>query len=1056
MASGIEPETDPWLPERLAWALLEVIDAQREESWLAPLILHLDSAPDRRFARVRQIAQLFEEYGMRRPALLQAWAAGDDGAGAPSWQPELWRCLRDQVSVPSPAERLPEACERLRAEPGLVDTPLRFCLFGLTRLPPGYLQGLHALAAGRNAHLLLLHPSPVLWDRVREALAGGVASGARRDDPTARLAVNRLLASWGRDARELQLVLAAQGPVRDDGYLDPDVGEPAAPTLLARLQADIRADRRPPGAPLPGAVDRRLELAPDDDSIQIHACHGRTRQVEVLREAILHRLESDPTLEPRDVIVMCPDIETFAPLIQATFGAGSATREEEAAELGRVDGAARIDLRVRLADRSLRQTNPVLGVIAKLLELPAQRLTASQVLDLADTEPVRRRFRFGDDDLARIGDWVSASAIHWGLDSEHRRAYQLDRVEGGTWRSGLRRLLLGVTLSESGQRLYERVLPVDDVDSGSIDLAGRFAEFVERLASVVGMLSVTQPVPAWAAGLRAGADGLTAAPDWEAWQRLELERILADIEAEATLAGRSPDLALPEIRALLAQRLAGRPTRANFRTGHLTVCTLVPMRSVPHRVVCLLGLDDGAFPRPAPRDGDNLLLDEPHVGDRDPRSEDRQLLLDAFLAAGERLLITYSGHDERTNAPLPPAVPVAELLDAIDATGRGDARGRVLVEHPLQPFDRRNFVPGRVAGAGPWSFDPISLEGAQALSGERHGPAAFLAGPLPPVDDTALALSDLIAFVQRPVRAFLRQRLGISLASHDDEVDDALPVELDGLARWQIGQRLLDGILAGIDPARCIQAEIARGTLPPGKLGVPVLTAIRDEVESILRQARARVGEAAPRSLETNLILEGGTRLTGTVSGVRDTVLLTVSYSRLNPRHRLGAWVNLLALSAAHPEVPFEAITVGRGHSGRASVAHVPALGQAPEQRRQRALGELSALADLRRRGLREPLPLPCQTAAAYAAALRGGRMDVESALKAAEKEWRSEYEWPHEDKEPEHQLVFGGQPTLEQLAASPPTDDEHGQGWDAGQASRFGRYALRLWGPLLSREVVE
>src|SRR5581483_8593732 len=198
---------------------------------------------------------------------------------------------------------------------------------------------------------------------------------------------------------------------------------------------------------------------------------------------------------------------------------------------------------------------------------------------------------------------------------------------------------------------------------------------------------------AWAGALAEAADALTLAASREAWQRVELQRVLDDLRAEADATDPAPRLALSEFRALVADRLAGRPTRANFRTGHLTVCTLYPMRSVPHRVVCLLGLDDGVFPRASPRDGDDLMLTSPHVGERDPRSEDRQLLLDALMAATEHLLITYTGNDERTNLPRPPAVPVGELLDAIDASGAPEARARdqVLVRHPLQPFDPRNF-----------------------------------------------------------------------------------------------------------------------------------------------------------------------------------------------------------------------------------------------------------------------------------------------------------------------------------------------------------------------------
>ena len=285
------------------------------------------------------------------------------------------------------------------------------------------------------------------------------------------------------------------------------------------------------------------------------------------------------------------------------------------------------------------------------------------------------------------------------------------------------RLLVGVTMTEDEQRLFHDVLPLDDVDSGAIDVAGRFAELVARLQTTVDALNAPKTIDAWAAAIAAAADALTATSERDAWQRAELDRLLGDVVDEAG-DGSATSLAPAEIRALLAERLQGRPTRANFRTGHLTICTLMPMRSVPHRVVCLLGMDDGVFPRKSPRDGDDLMLDDPHVGDRDARTEDRQLLLDALLAATDQLIVTYTGNDERTNLAKPPAVPVGELLDVIDRTVRtdeGPARERVEIRHPLQPFDPKNFTVGELVPERAWSFDSVTLNGARALTTERVG-----------------------------------------------------------------------------------------------------------------------------------------------------------------------------------------------------------------------------------------------------------------------------------------------------------------------------------------------
>jgi exodeoxyribonuclease V gamma subunit len=1057
-AVDVERDADPWLAARLVWPLLDVVESSLDEPWLSPLATHLAGAgagadPSRgarRLSTVRHIADLYDRYAVHRPALLRAWAEGTDGG----WQAELWRRLRTRMDEPGPAERLADACARLRADPDLSDLPSRLSLFGLTSLPTTYLDVLRALAASRDVYLFLLHPSAASWARVA-AFTDDLPPVVRRaEDPTAALPQNPLLASWGRDAREMQLVLAGDR----DGLVvhEHAVVEEQRPTLLGHIQADIRGDRTPPGPPLPGAADERVVLEPDDRSLQVHACHGRARQVEVVREAILHLLEDDPTLEPRDIIVMCPDIEVFAPLIHATFGtAADGVEPGEGLQADRT----RIDLHVRLADRSLRQTNLVLGVVGQLLDLAGGRLTASQVLDLAGRAPVRRRFRLDDDDLTRIARWASDSGVRWGLDAAQRASYRLDRLSANTWQAGWDRVLVGVTMAEERQRLFGGVLPLDDVGSGDIELAGRFAEFLQRLHAIVDAFANPMPLDSWAEAIADAADGLTAASGRDAWQRIQLGRLLEEVVAEATTDGTvAPTaLALPEIRGLLADRLRGRPTRASFRTGHLTICTLVPMRSVPHRVVCLIGLDDGVFPRQTGRDGDDLLLLDPHLGDRDARSEDRQLLLDALLAATDHLVITYAGRDERTNLRRPPAVPLGELLDVVDRTARfpeATARERVVVEHPLQPFDLRNFDRGALVAGRTWSFDRVTLQGARALAEGQVDAPPFLSARLPREPESLLELDDLVRFVQHPARAFLRRRLGLAGVARGDDVQDALSVELDALERWQVGERLLAARLAGADRDEVVAAEIARGELPPELLAESVLAGVFPVVEQLVAAAADHLHAAeVSASVDVRVQLPDGRLLVGTVPGVRRDRVATVTFSRLAPRHRLTAWVYLLALAAARPATAYEAVTLGRcrtdGPRGCAvTVAHI-CLPDDPDARQAEAVRTLAMLVELFERGMREPLPLYCKTSAAYAAAVAAGK----DGPAAAEKEWTSGWKYPKEDAEPEHRLVLGGTRTVAELFEQQPRDDEQGDGWDPDEPSRAGRYARRLWDGLLARE---
>ena len=290
--------------------------------------------------------------------------------------------------------------------------------------------------------------------------------------------------------------------------------------------------------------------------------------------------------------------------------------------------------------------------MSQLLALACGRATSSEVLNLAQAAPVRARFGFTDDNLEDITRWMRQANIRWGFDREHRRPFGVDFVQN-TWRFGIDRVLTGVAMSDDSHAWIGTALPLDDVSSDRVELAGQLAEYVDRLHHVVESLTTAKLLRDWLTALTEGITMLARVDDDDLWQISQLERQFGDVLKKAGSRGETL-MRLPDIRALLERHLAGRPTRANFRTGTLTVCTMVPMRSVPHRVVCLIGLDDGVFPRLGVVDGDDVLARDPMTGERDIRSEDRQLLLDAIGAATEKLVITYTGANEYSGQERPP------------------------------------------------------------------------------------------------------------------------------------------------------------------------------------------------------------------------------------------------------------------------------------------------------------------------------------------------------------------------------------------------------------------
>jgi exodeoxyribonuclease V gamma subunit len=1019
---------DPWEPDRLAWPLLEVIDGCLGEPGFEALsrhLGHLDPGAERkarRYAVARRLAGLFASYAVQRPALVTDWREGrdTDGAGGAldpdlGWQAELWRRLLVHVGTTPPDVRQARTVERLRAGGDDLDLPPRLSLFGHTRLPVTEVELLRALGDLREVHLWLPQASTALW-RVLEptAVQGPVP---RTLDTSADLVGHPLLASLGRDARELRRGLGA-APVTVGGT------PPLPDTLLGWLQHDLRANTSPDAG-----VRARRPVG--DRSVQVHACHGAARQVDVLREVLVGLLQDDPTLEPRDILVMCPDIESYAPLISAGFGLADVT----------ADGAGHPahQLRVRLADRSLGATNPLLGVAAALVELAGGRLTATQVLDLAGAEPVRARFGWGDDDLERVSHWVAESGIRWGYDAAHRRTFGVP-VDANTWRFGMRRVLLGAAMSGQGHRFVGGTLPIDDVGDGDLELAGRFAELVERLHSFTGRAERAQTVEEWTSAIADAVHALTSTALADAWQLAQFDREIGRITS--SVSGATTTLRHADVRALLQHRLRGRPTRSNFRTGTLTVCTMVPMRSVPHRVVCLVGLDDGVFPRIASIDGDDVLARRPLTGERDLRSEDRQLLLDAIGAATETLVVTYTGRGEQTGAARPPAVPLGELLDALDRTAAGPVRDTVLVHHPLQPFDEVNLVAGRLGGTEPFTFDRTALAGALAARRPRIEVRELVREPLPAPDSSGdVALADLHDFFKHPVRGFFRGRLRVTTPYDVDEAKDSVPIVLDGLEQWAVGDRLVGDVLAGADPQTGMVAEQLRGLLPPGELGVGVLTSIVQKVRPLVTHGLSlRTGPA--RSLDVDIDL-GDRRVTGTVGNVWGNNLVAVSYSSLGAKHRLAAWIDALALAAGHPDENWTAHTIGKHRTG-GQVAMIRPLAE------HDARDWLRRLIDVYDRGQCEPLPLPVKTSLAYAEDYRFARTgrDADPDVKA-DREWTTprfnESGFPREDQDPWHVRAFGEHPPYTLLTA-PLRADETGPA-----PHRLAHYAWLTWGPLLS-----
>jgi len=993
-----------WQTATLTSHVLTAIDRHAAEPWLRIVQRYVDAGGSNRRDAAAKIARLFATYARRRPGMIQAWAAGDDIgpdgnriADGHAWQPRLWRTIRRHIDVPSIAELLPGGLDPIRTGEVDLHLPDRLSVYGLTATDPLNLQVLDAIGEQRDVSLYVLHPSPGLWQTLA---VSGSATTSRATDPTVGTAAHPLLASWGRDSRELQLVLAAAAlPASSPSGRRPGGGagltDRRPDTLLTQIQNDIRANRPPTAVPTLDDTDR---------SVQIHVTYGPRRQAEVVRDAILHLLADDPTLEPRDIVIMTPDLATFAPLLEAAFPTGDHEN---------TDGLP--DLRLRIADRSPAAVNPLVRFAATVVELAGSRLEANTIRELVTRPVVQERFGFDLDTAAAISKIIDDSNISWGLDADHRRRWGAGTVPDRTWGRGLDRALTGVFYSDDPVRVIGNTVPLDGVEGQDAIPVGLLAAIMDRIVAVRESLNRPLPTSQWAKAITDSVK-LLAAPAWEdEWQLGQLERLLAETFPDTTP---DPTLSLAEATRAIAGWTETRPSPLHFRTGDVTVCTLVPMRSVPYRVVCLLGMDDERFPRSSRRDGDDLLLGDERVGDFDRSSEDRQLLLDALMAAGDHLVVTYAGRDQLTNSRMPAAVPIAELQDTIEDMAGAEGLKSILTEHPLQSFSSANFTQGALGVPGPFGFDPAAFAGA---AGDTPAPAATSWPEPEPI--ATLDLDELIRFLQHPAQRFMQHRVGFAVPKPGETPDDTLPADLNPLAAWAIKERLANGRFDGY-PAAALAARIRAGDdLPPGSLGDDDLADAEETAELLTGAARHRGYDRMQLRPYRGSVTIGAVTLEGSVLANPDRAhLARVTASRVKGKHRLRGFTELAFLSAIEPDITWTSFLLGRRTYGNGHlVVTFLTIGANPEERRTRAMKILTDLVDLYREGQTAPLPLPCET----------GYLWQRNKQRQAAETWEDGNF--AEALDPAHVMLFGGALSMEEL-----------------QAAGFEHLCVRLWGSII------
>jgi len=910
------PEQSAFNKQSMSWKLMALLPSMLEQDAFAPLRHYLADDSDKRklFQLASRIADLYDQYLVYRPEWLTRWEADERVEGiddAQLWQAPLWKALVDHTqALGQPLwhranlyQRFISALEGSEQAPqGL---PSRVFICGISALPPVYLQALQALGKHVDVYVLFTNPCRYYWGDIKDPafLARLLARQRRhhreqrelplfRDSQQAPALFNAegeqdvgnpMLASWGKLGGDYIYLLAGLERYQElDAFVDiePD-------NLLHNLQYDILELQNSAVAgrtadEFAHSNSKRM-LDPDDRSLSIHVCHSPQREVEVLHDRLLAMLEEDPSLSPRDIIVMVSDIDSYSPFIQAVFGSASGERYVPWA----------------ISDRRARQSHPALQAFITLLSLPDSRFVSEDVLALLDVPVLAARFNIDEEGLRYLRQWVNESGVRWGMDDDNVREWDLPPTGQHTWRFGLTRMLLGYAM-ESSEGEWQSILPYDESSGLIAELVGYLASLLMMLNQWRHRLSEERLLAEWLPVCREMLNDFFL-PDTDTEAALALiEQQWQGIIDQGLESHYSASVPLSLLRDELAQRLDQERISQRFLAGPVNICTLMPMRSIPFKVVCLLGMNDGIYPRALAPLGFDLMSQKPLRGDRSRRDDDRYLFLEALMSAEQKLYISYIGRSIQDNSERYPSVLVQELVDYIGQSHclKGEealncdeserhVKQHITHQHSRMPFDAVNFLPGEGQ-----SYAREWLKAA-SLEGEAH--SDFIQ-PLPPQVLETLPFEQLQRFWSHPVRAFFQMRLQVNFRTEESDIPETEPFTLDGLTRYQLNQQLVNTLVEDRDAGLMYRRFRAGGELPYGAFGDIAWDDQRGEMQALADRVNAR--RQPVKSLEIDLQCDG-VNITGWLTQVQSDGLLRWRPSMQNVSQGMQLWLEHLVYCAS-------------------------------------------------------------------------------------------------------------------------------------------------------------
>ena len=960
------PQNLPSDRKPMTWSLMEVLGNEKVLSNFENLDYYIraedpEQREIRRWKLCSRIADVFDQYLVYRPDLILDWQHGElqyDNE-AEKWQSRLWNKLVSHWERTYEGRWLHRAelqRELLRqlendrlSSTGL---PGRLSVFGVSNMPPAFIQILVKLSELIDVCFYQLSLDHDIEDH---------------EDFQ-----NPLLQSLAKEGTEFISLFNSYSGAEKHSL---EAGHSVGASVFKEVQSDLKND-----SPLKG---RNLKVPAADSSISVHSCHSPMREIEVLYDQLLLALDENPELDPDDILIMTPDIDTYAPMIEAVFD----TPDE---------GQPQIPYGI--ADRGIEGASPAIDAFLSILGICESRFGVTEVLDLLDATPIQEAFEFAEDELNRLERWIRDNRIRWGIDGSFKEKKKLPANQGFTWKAGLNRMLLGYAMRQRDDKLYDGIYPYGEIDtSDDAELAGRLSHFLNELFELSSEAEQTKPAAEWAALFNRTIS--TFLPDNREYYReiSGLREALEDLKAFAELGGFQGHIPFSVVRSWLQDQLENQKTGGGRIGKGVTFSSLMPMRSIPFSFIGMIGMNEGAFPRSRIPIEFDLMHLEPREGDPVRSEEDRFLFLDNILSARDTLYFSYVGQSNRQDSDFPPSVVLREFLDYLEQHYGLNVEDLV-TRHRLQSFSPDYFLDKKLT-----AYSENKRNISRKLLEESSEGTAFMKDKLEEADPEykQLSVNDLVSFFQHPAKYLLQKRLGIFLNEEEILTEDREPFELSGLDNYKVGQELLDRFIKEKPVDEFDRILKARDMLPEGWSGEQAYQQKADQASIFASHVKKELNQRQLDEVEVDMKIEEF-RIVGTLSNIFEGSQISYRFGSTRSKDLIDLWIRHLLFQEIKPE----------GHSGYSRLFTRNNKKPVEEHRLspvKEAQSRLSKLLDMYWEGMRQCIYFFPDSSHAFGKEICLKNGSVESGLSKADTKWIREFgSYPGEGEDPYNKLLLG------------------------------------------------